>query len=565
MGANFLKIIPPRWQRLISGMIPLWICLALLFVATGYPLIILLLQSVFPEFLGGQWHGFMDAYQRMVKTPDILSMLGNSLAWAGSVTVVSWIFGIPCGYLLGRTDFNGKMLARLTLLVPIMTPPYILALSYILIMQEGGFGDIFVTTIPTNLRAAFFSFWGVTLVMALSSYGYVALAVEASLRSLPSRLEDAAAILGADWRARARYILLPLLLPAILNSGLLVFLESLSNFGVPAVLGTRSNLPLLPAEIFYLVTSWPIDLPLATSLSSLLCLFALVSLYTSRWITSRRGQASFRPSANKMQKLRPAGKVMAWLLFGVLFVFAAALPYAAMILTSLADRWGEGFPGLTARHYASLLTPGSRGLQALFTSLGLSLAAATICIFLGGYLAYVNTRSQGILQKVLDGLALLPRVIPKIVMAVALILAWNAPWVKLDIYNTVWMLLLAYVVIYITDALNYANANMKTVSPNLENAAAILGASRLAIFWKVVIPQLRPGLIAAWLTTFIVCMRELVASILLLPPGVDTTATFIFNQFEQGDISSAMAMATITILLSTLVLIAFQLKQRSLN
>ncbi len=550
-----------RLLRLLSGKLPLLLCAAFFLAATGYPLVLLLLQSIFPEFLGGRWDGFLDPYRRMFATPDIVRMLWNSLAWAGSVTVVSWIFGIPCGYLLARTDLPGKLWARLTLLVPIMTPPYIAALSYILIMQEGGFADIVFGGLPGGARSLFFSFWGVTLVMALSSYGYVALAVEASLRSLPSRLEDAAAILGADWRARASHILLPLLLPAILNSGLLVFLEALSNFGVPAVLGTRSNLPLLPAEIFYLVTSWPVDLPLATSLSSLLCLFALISLYASRWLGARGGKAVYRPGVSRLVRLRRWWTVAGWGLFGGLFFAAALLPYMAMVLTSLADRWGEGLPRLTLRHYGALFEPGSRGMGALATSTGLSFAAATTCVFLGGYAAYVSIRAEGPLQKVLDGLALLPRVLPKIVMAVALILAWNAPWVRIDIYNTVWMLLLAYVVIYITDALNYANASLRSVSERLENAAAILGASRLTVFRRVVLPQLRPALVAAWLTTFIVCMRELVASILLLPPGVDTTATFIFNQFEQGDISAAMAMATVTILVSSAVLIAFQLRQ----
>jgi iron(III) transport system permease protein len=119
--------------------------------------------------------------------------------------------------------------------------------------------------------------------MALSSFGYVALAVEATLSELPRRFEDAANPGGLP-RPDGPNRRLPLLLPAVLNSGLLVFLDALSNFGVPAVLGTRSNLPLLPAEIFYLVTSWPVDLALATSLSSLLCLFALITLYGSRWI-----------------------------------------------------------------------------------------------------------------------------------------------------------------------------------------------------------------------------------------------------------------------------------------
>ncbi len=541
--------------------IPLTICVGLLGIAVAYPLGILFLQSVFPEILGGSFEGFMDAYRRIGETPEMVRLIRNSLAWAGATTGVAWIFGIPCGYLLARTDLPGKLWARLSLLVPIMTPPYIAALSYILLMQSGGFGDTLTGGLPEGLRAWFFSFWGVTLVMALSSFGYVALAVEATLSEIPRRFEDAARLLGASWHQTLRRILLPLLLPAILNSGLLVFLEALSNFGVPAVLGSRSNLPLLPAEIFYLVTSWPVDLALATSLSSLLCLFALVSLYGSRWLADAFGGGAYRPGAMSVQRLGPLWTLAGWGFIGGLFVLSSGLPYAAMILTSLAGSWGEGWPELTMAHYATLFEPGSRGFEAILTSLWLSVAAASVCVVAGSYIAYVNIRSTGWLQSALEGLATLPRVIPKIVIAVALILAWNAPWVPIDLYNTAFMLLLAYVVVYITDTLNYSNATLWGMSEHLESAAEILGAGRFTVFTRIVLPRLRPALLAAWLTTFMVCMRELVASLMLMPPGMDTTATYIFSQFEQGDISLAMAMATVTIVISTVVLALFTLRR----
>lgn len=549
--------------RFASLQTPLFICALVLMLGAGYPLLLLFLQSLFPEILGGDFSDFLAPYRRIAETEALGEMIRNSLLWAGSVTVVSWIMGIPCGYLLARTNLRGKLWARLTLLVPIMTPPYIAALSYILVMQNGGFGDMALGGMPEAVRAWFFSFWGVTLVMALSSFGYVALAIEAALASIPRRLEDAAHMLGARWYQLGLLVLIPLLLPAIFNSGLLVFLEAISNFGVPAVLGTRSNLPLLPAEIFYLVTSWPIDLALATALSSLLCLFALATLYVSRWLATRAGGGAMKTGQTPAHALGTWGQGLAWGLFGLLFLLSSVLPYTAMLLTSLASGWGDGLPGLTTAHYQAILMPGSRGLEALWTSLSLSVGAATVCVVIGGYIAYVNMRSTGLLRRVLDGLAMLPRVIPKIVVAVGLILAWNAPWITLDIYNTIWMLLLAYVVIYITDALNYANTTLTRMSPNMEHAASILGAGRARVFISVVLPQLRPALLAAWLTTFIVCMRELVASILLLPPGTDTTATFIFNQFEQGDISVAMAMATVTILLTTVVLVLFQLWRRA--
>lgn len=535
--------------------------LVFLGIAAGYPLLVLLLNSVFPRFPEGNWSGAFSAYRAMAGQEDLPMLLRNSLAWAGATTLTAWLLGIPCGFLLARTRLPGKLLARLSLLAPVMTPPYIAALSYILIFQPGGFGDR-VTGIPETLRASFFSFWGVTLVMALSSFGYVALAVEAGLLSLSPRLEDAGAQLGATRGMLLRRVTLPLLLPAILNAGVLVFLDALSNFGVPTVLGSRANLPLLPAEIFHLLTSWPMNFPLATALSSLLCLFALVSVFTTRYLTRHalgKGQRAFTP---REVPLKPWQVLLAWLWFGGLFVFSTALPYASMIGMSLIERWQEGSPVWTGQHYASLFDAQSQGRAALLTSLWLSLGAATVCVLAGGFIAYVAARSRGWVRKLIDTLAVLPRVLPKIVMAVALILAWNAPWVRLEIYGTVWMLLLAYVVIYITDALNFGSAGMSRMNQGLEHAAEQLGASRTRVFVSVVLPHLGPALAAAWLTTFIVCMRELVASLLLLPPGVQTTATFVFNQFEQGDIASAMAMGTITIGFTTGVLLVFQLSQR---
>jgi iron(III) transport system permease protein len=180
---------------------------------------------------------------------------------------------------------------------------------------------------------------------------------------------------------------------------------------------------------------------------------------------------------------------------------------------------GRGLARVHPRPLPALFEPGSRGLGALWTSLWLSGAAASICVVAGSWTAYVSIRSDRVDPSGGGGSCHPPPGDPKIVMGVALILAWNAPWVPIDLYNTVWMLLLAYVVIYVTDALNYADATLRGMGENLESAAGLLGAGRLTIFTRIVLPRLRPALLAAWITTFVVCMRELVASLLLLPPG----------------------------------------------
>ncbi len=539
---------------------PIVLSLVFLTVMVAYPVALLLLQSVFPNLLAGDLSWSFRAYEAIWTTDGVSEMLWNSLRWAMMTTAMAWCMGIPLGWILARVNIRGKMLMRILLLIPIMTPPYVFALSYTMLMVPGGIGDVLVG-VPHWIRNLFFSFWGVSFVMAVCSFGYVAIAVEASLRLIHARLEHAATMLGASSTRSFCLILLPLLLPALLNSGLLVFLDALSNFGVPAILGPRANLPLLPAEIYSLITSWPLDFPLATALSSLLLVCAVITLLLNHWLMQRstRG-ASSRGSA--VAETQPGwwGSVLVWMFLAAMFLAALVLPSISMLLSSVIERWNTGddqLPTLTMQHYIEILTVGSRGLQALWTSLWLSTVAATICMFAGGFIAYSVTRFSGLLARLLESMAVLPRVLPKIVMAVALIMAWNAPWIGtmgVRVYGTVWILLVAYVSLYLSDTLRYADTGMRQINVRLEHAAESLGATQWQRIVSIALPLLWPSLFIGWLMTFIACMRDLVASIILLPPGVETVGTFIFNQFEQGDTAAAMAMATLVVIMGVVVL-----------
>ncbi len=549
--------------RSILNRWPLWLGIGFVLITVGYPVGFLFLQSLFPNLHLGSMEGFGSDYLRIFQTEDILQMIVNSVLWASATTVVSWVLGIPAGWLLARTNLPAKPVARIILLIPVMAPAYINALAYILVMQQGGFADSLPLGVPEWLRDLFFGFWGVTFVMAIVSFGAVALATEAILRSLPNRLEDAASSLGASRGQVLRWILIPLLLPAILNAGILVFLEAIANFGVPAILGPRANLPLLPAEIYHLVTSWPIDFPLATALSGLLCVIAILLVTLSNRILSRQALIRSRIGAIREKSLSPSQKVVAWLYFGFLFAIGVAIPNAAIVFASLVESWNAGaLPSLTFANYIAFFAPDSRGVEALQTSLLLSVGAATVCTLVGGIASYAIFRYPGPTSRFADVLGLLPRVVPNIVVAIAFIMAWNAPWILLEIYNTIWILFLAYLALYQSDALRYGSAGMSQVGKNLEDAAASLGANRFQILRMVVFPLLRPSLFVAWALTFVVCMRDWVASIILLPPGVETVGSYLFNEFDQGNLSNAMVMATLTVLLSSAVLLAIQRKPK---
>lgn len=525
-----------------------WAAAAFVALTAAYPLAVLAVQAVFPEALGGSLEGAGSAFVELVHTPGLAEMLGNSLRWAAATTVGAWLLGVPAGCALARFEFRGKRVARLSLLAPVMLPPFLLALTYILLFQPGGLWDQGAGAPPEWLRRGFFGFWGVTAVMALASYGAVALAVEAAWRGLPARAAEAAECLGASRGQVWRHILLPLLLPALINSGVLVFVDALSNFGVPAVLGPRANLPLLPAEIHVLVTSWPVNLPLATALSLMLCVAAAALFQLGRWALRRggldaAGGGRTRGSGPATRRLGAAGTAAAWGGFGLLFAAGAGVPLGVVAVASLVRRWNAGAPEWTLEHYAAVFAAGGDGRAALATSAGLGAVAATVCVFFGAATAYAVARHPGWVSRVAEQLAVLPRVVPSIALAVALILAWNAPWVALPIYNTVWLLLLAYLALYQGDAARLADTGMRTVGLNLEQAAESLGASRWRVWREITLPLLRPALLAGWALTFVACVRDLVASVMLLPPGAQTVGAYIFTQFEQGDMARAMAMA----------------------
>ncbi|MBX3354444.1 MAG: iron ABC transporter permease [Phycisphaeraceae bacterium] len=543
---------PPRRTRPSAMLV---VALLIMGVLVVYPALLLIALSILPDLPEGRLSGAFDAFLRIGTTPGIPKMLLNSLLWGVSVAAVAWVIGIPLGWILARCSMPGLWIIRALVLVPILTPPYVFALSCTIAMQPNGLIDRLIGTIPDWLRGLYFGFGGVTLVMALATFATVTMAVEAGIRAIPARLEDAAAMFGASRRVVAWRVTVPLLLPAILNSGLLVFLESVSNFGVPAILGPRANLPLLPSEIYHLATSWPIDFPLAIALSTLLMVTALLAVAVQQRILARSTLGSRPAPARPPQPLRWPGQLLAWACVAPVLLIGVIGPLAAMVLASLVGNWEKPSLGLTLANYSALLAPESSGRRAIITSLWLSTLAATITTALGAFTAWTVARHHGPAAQWLDRISVLPKVLPKMVMAVALILAWNAPWLPLDVYGTVWMLLVAYVVLYMSDSMRFADAGLRAIPANLERAAELAGATRLGSFVRITLPLLRRSLLAGWITAFVVCLRDLVASVLLLPPGTETIGSFIFNQFEQGRSGEALAMAVLATVVGGAVLL----------
>jgi iron(III) transport system permease protein len=261
-----------------------------------------------------------------------------------------------------------------------------------------------------------------------------------------------------------------------------------------------------------------------------------------------------RPSARDKRPLgRLAVPVMA--LFGLVTFLATGVPLFAVLATAMQKTISGGLVAgnLGLQNFAAILNDSAGGLRALGTSLSLGVATALIAGLLGALVSYVVVKTGTRGRRTIDVLAMLPNALPGIVVAVGLILAWNQPFLPVTPYNTTLILLLAYCCILLPHPVRYTNAALLQIGDSLEAAARVCGASGITALRRILLPLIAPSVISSMLLVFAVASRELVASILVAPVGVQTVATFIWRQFDQGSIGLGMAMAFIAIVLTTLL------------
>ncbi|UQZ81144.1 Putative 2-aminoethylphosphonate transport system permease protein PhnV [Paenibacillus konkukensis] len=244
-----------------------------------------------------------------------------------------------------------------------------------------------------------------------------------------------------------------------------------------------------------------------------------------------------------------------------LLLLSIGVPYFSIIAASMMKLRGAGleWSNMTLANYSELLAWGSKSMEALMNSLGLSLAAATISVLLGTYFALMIGRARSWPQRIADLFSVLPNTVPGIVIVVGLILLWNAPWNPVPLYNTYGMVVLTYVVFFLPYTVQYVKANFAQLDESLFQAGRVFGGSAAYIFRRILLPLIVPGMLAGWMMTFTISVRELVASLMILPPSMETSATYIFSQFEQGKVSLGMAMAVVSVGLTTLLLLGINL------
>lgn len=505
--------------------------------------------------------GRLDLYQawRTIANAENVQTVCNSL-WLGvCVVLCSTVIAVPTAYLLARTRLAAHGWLDIVFMIPFMTPPYIASMGWILFMQKRGlFQQLFPAT--GSWSEGFFCFGGLVLVMSLHVFPFLMTMLKNAMLNIPASLEESGAVFGAGFGLRLRRIFAPLLTGNYAIGALLVFVKTLSEYGTPYTLGRRIGFYVFTTDIHRYSTTAPIDFGRSASLSSVLICICMAMWLMQNYITGKNSYrlVSGKGSRPARTKLSVAGQIGAWLWVALAILVAVGVPYFSIIATSLIKLRGYGLAAgnFTLDHYKELLTT-PKALASIRKSLFLAVSSATICSVIGTAVVIAVRKSKGFLKKTLEGISLLPEMLPSIVLVIGLMLFWNAIYKVIPLYNTIGIMVLAYVVLYLPYTVQYVTSAFTQINESLLEAGRTFGGTPAYVFCRVTLPMISRGIFAGWMMIFIIAFRELVTASLIAPPNTLVVSTYINREFEQGSVSLGMAMAVLCVLITTTALLVF--------
>ena len=534
----------------------LLISIAILVIFVAWPVLLILFNAFFVE---GKFNS-LDFYNVLTE-PETFQALKNSFVIACMTTVGSVIVGTFFAWLVTRTDLPYKTFMKSLFLVPFMLPSFIGALAWkMLLSPHSGYinkmwMEMFNTTEPLfNI----YSYAGIALVEVMYLFPFVFIQVCGALERMDPTLEESARISGAGLLTITRKITIPLVLPSIMSGALLIMLYSMAHFGTVAVLGIEQgiyNIPTLIYEKIHQSAGSFASIRTGTVLATVLIASAALIIWTQQKILSRGhyqiiGGKSFRPMELKLRGLR-----YPLLIFCLAYIgFTIVLPTVVIFLVGGVQTYGLSIldpNNLSLDNYKYILFEYDVTRDAIWNSVSLGLAAAFITMFAGVMISYVIVKMKVRGKGILEFLGMLPFSVPGSVIALGVILAWSGAY-GINIYNTVWIILVSYIARYMAFSLKANSAALEQVHDSLMEASRSCGASMWQSLKDIVIPLVRPGMISAFFLIFLPALRELTVSIMLYAPTTRTIGVAIYTLNEDGETVMSTALAGIALILIVL-------------
>ncbi|GHT00661.1 iron ABC transporter permease [Synergistales bacterium] len=541
-------------QRHDFGIAPviLFLSIAILVIVVAVPVLLILFNAFWVD---GTFN--LADVVKVISEPDTYQALINSLIISTGTTIGSTIVGTFFAWLVTRTDIPYKGFMKAMFLVPFMLPSFIGAMAWKMLlspragfinrffMRELGFdGPIF------NI----YSYAGIILVEIMYLFPFVFIQVCGALERMDPTLEESARISGAGLFTITRKITIPLVLPSILSGALLIMLYSMAHFGTVAVLGIENgifNIPTLIYQRIHQSAGSFASIRTGTVLATVLVITAAFILWLQGKILTHGhyqiiAGKSFRPMELKLRALKAP-----LFIFCVAYIaFTIVLPTVVIFLVGGLKTYGLPFTweNLSLNNYKFILFDYKLTRDAIWNSVTLGFSAAIITMFAGVMISYVIVKMKVRGKGILEFLGMLPFSVPGSVIALGVILAWSGKY-GVNLYNTVWIILVAYIARYMAFSLRANSAALEQVHDSLMEAARVCGASMWQTLKDIVLPLVRPGMIAAFFLIFLPSLRELTVSIMLYSPTTRTIGVAIYTLNEDGETVMSAALAGIALIL----------------
>jgi iron(III) transport system permease protein len=562
-GSVFLRMPAlPRGDAMwlvIAGSVALAAWLALV------PVAFLLWQSFLtPETASAPaeltWQNYATAYL----TTETLRLFGNSVAFGIGSAAVAFVSGTFFAWVNERTDTPFKSLFFALSLVPLVIPAILFTVSWIFLASpkigiiNSALGGVFGTD------AAFvdiYSLGGMVFVDGMHQSPLAFLLMTAAFRTMDPALEESALMSGASVAEVVWRVTLRLAWPAALAAFLILFVRAVESFEVPALLGLPVGIEVYTSSIYQAIQKYPSEVGLASAYGVTLLLIASLCIYVQSRVAADSARFStvtgkgFRP-----RRMRIGGwRYVTAAVFVAYLMVVVVLPFLVLVWCSLQKFYSvpslAAVQNLTFDAYRAVVAYPDI-LSVVRNTAVLALGTAVVVMLMTSVLAWIVVRTRWPGRSFLDTLVSLPLVFPGIVLGLAVMITYLH--IDIGIYGTLWIMLVAYVTRFMPYGMRYATTSMLALHKELEDSAAMSGASWRMTFQRIILPLLKPGLIAGFIYIVIVSVRELSGSILLYSPGSEVVSIMIWEYWQNGQYVELSALGVMLIVVLLCFVLAAQ-------
>lgn len=532
--------------------------------------------SILPMFrLGAE----IIAPQGRFSIAALQSALSSSATWTATWhslqvgiggTLLAVILGTSVALLVSLTDIRFRGAFVLLFVAPLLIAPQVTALAW---LQLFGPASPFLKLIglapPLGSRNPLYSTGGIILLLGVQYAPLVFLIVRAGLRKLPRELVEAALSSGAGKWTVLTTIILPLMTPSIIGATALAFVSCVGNFGIPAFLGIPANYLVLPTLIYQrLAGAGPAVLSEVAVLSMLIGIIAMAGIVAQDYAARRRDYRIVSTSLPAAPFALGHRRIAVEAGLALLILLVLVLPLLGLLLTALVPAYGVplSFKTATSANFRFVLFEHGAASRAFANSIGLSLAAALFAVVLAVPLGYLITWRERWWTKFLNLSAELPYALPGVVLAIASLLLFlkPVPLIGLHIYNTIWIILYAYLARFLVLALRPTISGLHQIDRALEEAAQVAGAGLMRRMRTIIFPLVAPATLAGGVLIFMTAFSELTVSALLWASGSETIGVVIFSFEQGGDSSYAAAISVLVVAVTFILMLATNLFARHL-